>query len=87
MPPANCTALELVSDLGLGAASDLAPDPLAVWAPAERDGTYPGAVRLVAVDRTFAVPTARSSRYSPDCSTGLALSLALDRALKITSGL
>src|SRR6516225_2418490 len=57
---------------------DLPPDPLAVRTPAERDGTYPGAVRLVAVDRTFAVPTARSSRHSPDCSTGLALSLALD---------
>ena len=34
--------------------------------PAERDGSHPGAVRSVPVDRTFAVPTARSSRHTAD---------------------
>jgi len=37
----------------------------------------PGAVRSIPVDRTFAVPTARSSRHNPESSTALALGLAL----------
>jgi hypothetical protein len=44
-----------------------------VGRPAERDGTHPGAVRGIPVDRTLAVSTARSSRHNPESSTALAL--------------
>jgi hypothetical protein len=61
--------LELVPDLGLGPPGNLPPDSRPVRTPAERDGTHPGAIRRIPVDRTFAVPTARRSRHNPDCST------------------
>src|SRR6185312_10800869 len=79
--------LQLLPDLGLGAPGDLAPDARTVRAPAERDGAHPGAVRSVPVDRTFAVPTARSSRHTADSTPTLALGLALLRGLQIASGL
>jgi hypothetical protein len=42
----------------------------------------PGTVRRIAVDRAFAVPTARSSRHMPDSTPTLALGLALLRGLQ-----
>src|SRR5207302_3112470 len=79
--PASAWSFFSFSDLGLGASGGLAPDPRTVRTPAERDGTNPGAVRRISVDRAFAVPTARSSRHTPDstplwllvwlCSKGL----------------
>src|SRR5437660_9001318 len=42
----------------------------------------PGAVRSVPIDRTFAVPTARSSRHTADSTPTLALGLALLRGLQ-----
>ncbi len=65
--------LELLPDLRLGAPGRLPPDPRTVRTPAERDGAHPGAVRRIAVDRTFAVPTARSSRHKPGSTPTLAL--------------
>ncbi len=56
--------LELLPDLGLGPAGDLAPDPRTARTPAERDGTDPGTVRRIAVDRTFAVTAAASDLWS-----------------------
>jgi hypothetical protein len=51
--------LQLLPGLGLGASGDLPPDARTVRPPAERDGTDPGAVDRIAVDRTFAVATAQ----------------------------
>jgi hypothetical protein len=48
--------LQLLADLGLSPAGDLAPDPRTVRTPPERDRANPGAVRRISVDRTFAVP-------------------------------
>jgi hypothetical protein len=75
-------ALQLLPDLGLRPPGDLPPDPRTVRTPAERDGADPGAVRRISVDRTFAVPTARSSRHMPDSTPSLALGLALLRGLQ-----
>src|SRR5882672_3824750 len=57
----------------------------------ERDRADPSAVRRIPVDRTFAVPAARSSRHVPDSTPALALGLALpggpqDRIWPLTCG-
>jgi hypothetical protein len=47
--------LELVPDLGLGLTGDLAPDPLAVRAEANRDRPDEAVLRRIEVDRVLAV--------------------------------
>jgi len=61
---------ELVPDLGLGAAGDFAPDPLAVRPEADRDRPDEAVLRRIEVDRVFAVPaTALSCLKTPESST------------------
>ena len=74
--------LQLLPYLGLGAPGHLATHARTVRTPAERDGAHPGAVRSIPVDRTFAVPTARSSRHTADGTPTLALGLAPLRGLQ-----
>jgi len=62
--------LELVPDRGLGTAGDLAPDPLPVWAEANRDRPDVAVLRRIEVDRIFAVTTtAMSCLKTPESST------------------
>jgi hypothetical protein len=49
--------LELVPDLALGAPGDLAPDPLAVRAEADRDRPDKAVLRRIEVDSVLAVTT------------------------------
>jgi hypothetical protein len=60
--PFGLELLELLGDLGPGAAGDLVPPPgLAIRSVAERDRAVPAALGLVFVDRTFVVPATPGS--------------------------
>jgi hypothetical protein len=54
---------------------------------ADLDGTSPGAVRLVAVDRALAVPAAHGSRHGSERTLIWLLPWLLILAFKIANGL
>ena len=74
--------LELVPHVLLGAAGDLAPDPLPVRPEAERDGTDVPVLRRVEVDRVFAAACAGMAvvaRAEPKSRTEAVISRILTR--------